>query len=75
MNLQLKVAPRTCAGPRVNVTGCYGVLAAQTSPRSVSPAPTADPKTLERLALKAAVKADAKAVALSGAVLSLDDRS
>jgi AsmA protein len=35
--------------------------------------PTADPKVLERLALKAAVKADAKAVAVSDGLLTLDD--
>jgi len=35
--------------------------------------PTADPKVLERASLKARVNADAKAVALSDAVLVLDD--
>jgi AsmA protein len=34
---------------------------------------TADPKVLGRLAIKAAVKADAKAVAVSGGLLALDD--
>jgi len=34
---------------------------------------TADPKVLERLALKAAVKADAKAVAVSDGLLAIDD--
>jgi AsmA protein len=34
---------------------------------------TADPKVLERLALKAAIKADAKAVAVSDGLLAIDD--
>jgi AsmA protein len=34
---------------------------------------TADPKVLERLAIKAAVKADAKAVAVSDGLVTLDD--
>jgi AsmA protein len=76
MNLQLKgSAENLLVAPRVNVT----LEVAEFSPRKLmaeigqAPPATADPKVLERLALTAVVKADAKAVTLSGAVLSLDD--
>ena len=76
MNLQLKgSAENLLVAPRVNVT----LDVAEFSPRKLmaeigqAPPATADPKVLERLALTAVVKADAKAVTLSGAVLSLDD--
>jgi AsmA protein len=55
------------------------VEAADFSPRKLlaeigqAPPATADPKVLERLALKAAVKADAKTVTVSDGALSLDD--
>ena len=76
MNLQLNgSAENLLVAPRVNVT----LDVTEFSPRTLFAEigqplpPTADPKALERLALKVAVKADAKAVVLSGAVLSLDD--
>ena len=76
MNLQLNgSAENLLVAPRVNVT----LDVTEFSPRKLFAEigqplpPTADPKALERLALKVAVKADAKAVVLSGAVLSLDD--
>jgi AsmA protein len=76
MNLQLNgSAENLLAAPRVN----FALDVAEFSPRKLmaelgQALPTgADPRVLERLSLKAAVKAEAKAVALSGAVLSLDD--
>jgi AsmA protein len=76
MNLQLKGSVENLlVAPRVNVT----LDVAEFSPRKLMaemgqalPA-TADPKVLERLALKAAVKADAKAVTVSAGLLALDD--
>ncbi|MFO7709401.1 MAG: AsmA family protein [Desulfobacterales bacterium] len=62
------------AGPRADLT----VDVAEFSPRKLmaefgqSPPPTADPKTLERLAVKATVKAGADVVSFSDAVLELD---
>lgn len=76
MNLQLNGSVENLlVAPRINVS----LDVAEFSPRKLlaeigqSLPPTADAKALDRLALKAAVKADAKAVALTGAVLSLDD--
>ena len=76
MNLQLKGSVENLlVAPRVNVT----LEVAEFSPRKLmaeigqAPPATADPRVLERLALTAVVKAEAKAVTLSGAVLSLDD--
>jgi AsmA protein len=76
MNLQLNGSVENLlVAPRVNVT----LNVAEFSPRKLMaeigqalPA-AADPRVLERLALTAVVKAEAKAVTLSGAVLSLDD--
>ena len=76
MNLQLNGSVENLlVAPRVNVT----LDVAEFSPRKLMseigqalPA-TADPKVLERLAIKAAVKADAKAVAVSDGLLALDD--
>jgi len=76
MNLQLNGSVENLlVDPRVNVT----LDVAEFSPRKLMaeigqalPA-TADPKVLEHLAIKAAVKADAKAVAVSDGLLALDD--
>jgi len=76
MNLQLNgSAENLLVAPRVNVT----LDVAEFSPRKLFaetghflPA-TADPGVLERLALKAAVKADAEAVTVSAGLLALDD--
>ncbi len=76
MNLQLKgSAENLLVAPRVNVTLDVTEFSLRKFFAEIGRPlpPTADPKTLERLALKADVKADAKAVALSGAVLRLDD--
>lgn len=62
------------AGPRAEVA----IDVAEFSPRKLlaefgqSPPATADPKTLERLTLKAAVKAGADRVSLSDGILELD---
>jgi AsmA protein len=76
MNLQLNGSVENLlVAPRVDVT----LDVAEFSPRKLfaeigqSLPPTADPKVLERLALKAAVKADAKAVTVSDGLLALDD--
>jgi AsmA protein len=76
MNLQLNgSAENLLVAPRINGT----LDVTEFSPRKLFAEigqylpPTADPRVLERLALKAVVKAEAKAVTLSGAVLSLDD--
>jgi AsmA protein len=76
LNLQLKGSVENlAAAPLANVT----VEAAEFSPRRLLaeigqalPA-TADPRVLEQLSLKAAVKADAQAVTVSDGVLRLDD--
>jgi AsmA protein len=76
LKLQLKGAVENLlAAPLASVT----VEAAEFSPRRLVaeigqtlPA-TSDPKVLERVAFKAAIKADAKAVAVSDGALSLDD--
>ncbi|MGE5258036.1 MAG: AsmA family protein [Hyphomicrobiales bacterium] len=76
LKLQIKGTVENLLGaPLANLT----VEAAEFSPRKVladigqSLPATSDPKVLDRLALKAAVKADAKAVAVSDGSLSLDD--
>ena len=76
MNLQLKGSVENLlVAPRVNVT----LDVAEFSPRKLFAEigqplpPSADPKVLERLALKAAVKADATAVTVSDGLLALDD--
>jgi AsmA protein len=76
MNLQLNgSAENLLVAPRVDVTLDVAEFSLRKFFAEIGQPlpPTADPKTLERLALKAAVKADSKAVALSGAVLTLDD--
>lgn len=76
MNLQLNGSVENLlVAPRVNVA----LDVAEFSPRKLfaeigqSLPATADPKVLERLALKAAVTADAKAVTVSDGLLALDD--
>lgn len=76
LKVQIKgVVENLLAAPLASVT----VEAAEFSLRKLlaeigQPLPAAsDPKALERLALKVAVKADAKAVAVSDGVLNLDD--
>jgi len=76
LKLQIKGSVENLlAAPLASVT----VEAAEFSPRKLlaeigqAPPATTDPKVLERLALKAAVKADAKAVTVSDGALSLDD--
>ena len=76
LKLQIKGAVENLlAAPLASVT----VEAAEFSPRKLlaeigqSLPATSDPKVLERLALKAAVKGDAKSVTVSDGSLSLDD--